>query len=92
MDKLIIVSLLSLISACGATQAPPYQEDRQAKDRDQYSGLEGLKQQQKDQHYLMNNELSERCENAKVSLAVAQTNHDHKETNKQKDIIADTCI
>jgi hypothetical protein len=64
--KLLSLSLIVLLSACGSNQPPPYQQDRAPEDRDQYSGAEGLTQQQKDQTYLMNKELSDKCTTAKI--------------------------
>jgi hypothetical protein len=63
--------LIVLLSACGVSQPPPYQKDRAPEDRDQYNGFEGLTQQQKDQNYLMNKELSDKCTAAKIDLSIA---------------------
>lgn len=91
-NKLIPVSLIVLLSACGATQPPPYQKDRAPEDRDQYSGVEGLKQQQKDQTYLMTKELSDKCTAAKIDLAIAETDENLGEIKKQNKLISSTCI
>lgn len=91
-NKLIPFSLIVILSACGATQAPPYQKDRNPEDRDQYSGVEGLTQQQKDQAYLMNKELSDKCTKAKIDLAIAETDNNVGEIKNQKSIINSTCI
>lgn len=90
--KLIPVSLIILLSACGASQPPPYQKDRAPEDRDQYSGAEGLTQQQKDQTYLMSKELSDKCTKAKVDLAIAKTDKNTSEIEKQKALISSTCL
>ena len=91
-NKLVPVSLIVLLSACGATQPPPYQKDRAPEDRDQYSGAKGLTQQQKDQTYLMSKELSDKCTGAKIDLAVAESDKNTNEIKKQKALISSTCI
>nr|WP_057833209.1 hypothetical protein [Colwellia sp. TT2012] len=90
--KLLSISLVVLLSACGASQPPPYQKDRAPEDRDQYSGAEGLTQQQKDQTYLMNKELSDKCTEAKIDLAIAETDNNSSEIKKQNALISSTCI
>ncbi|MFT6910180.1 MAG: hypothetical protein ACJAS1_006908 [Oleiphilaceae bacterium] len=90
--KLLSLSLIVLLSACGASQPPPYQQDRAPEDRDQYSGAEGLTQQQKDQTYLMNKELSDKCTAAKIDLAIAETDKNSSEIKKQNALISSTCI
>ena len=90
--KLLYLSLIVLLSACGASQPPPYQKDRSPEDRNQYSGFEGLTQQQKDQTYVMNKELSDQCTAAKIDLAIAETNEKTNEIKKQKKLISSTCI
>ena len=91
-NKLIPVSLIILLSACGATQPPPYQKDRAPEDRDEYNGAEGLTQQQKDQAYLMSKELSDKCTTAKIDLAIAETDKNSSEIKKQNALISSTCI
>jgi len=91
-NKLIPLSLLVFLTACGATQPPPYQKDRNPEDRDQYSGAEGLTQQQKDQTYLMNKALSEQCTAAKIDLAIAVTDNNASEIKQQNILISRTCI
>jgi hypothetical protein len=90
--KLLSLSLIVLLSACGASQPPPYQKDRAPQDRDQYSGAEGLTQQQKDQGYLMNKELSDKCTAAKIDLAIAETDKNASDIKKQNALISSTCI
>lgn len=91
-NKLIPVSLIVLLSACGATQPPPYQKDRNPEDRDQYSGAEGMAQYQKDQSYLVSKELSDKCTKAKIDLAIAETDKNANEIEKQNALISSTCI
>ncbi len=90
--KLLSLSLIVFLSACGASQPPPYQKDRAPEDRDQYSGAEGLTQQQKDQTYLMSKELSDKCTAAKIDLAIAETGKNASEIKKQNALISSTCI
>lgn len=91
-NKLIPVSLIVLLSACGATQPPPYQKDRNPVDRDQYNGVEGMAQFQKDQSYLASKELSDKCKKAKIDLAIAETEKNASEIKKQNALISNTCI
>ena len=91
-NKLIPISIIVLLSACGASQPPPYQQDREPEDRDQYSGAEGLTQQQKDQNYLMNKELSDKCTAAKIDQAIAKADKNTNEIKKQSELISSTCL
>ncbi|MEP4888867.1 MAG: hypothetical protein ABJV04_02475 [Aliiglaciecola sp.] len=91
-NKLVPVSLIILLSACGATQPPPYQKDRKPEDRDQYSGTEGMTQYQKDQSYLASKELSDKCTKAKIELAIAKADKNSSEIKKQNALISSTCI
>jgi hypothetical protein len=90
--KLLSISLIVLLSACGASQSPPYQKDRAPENRDQYSGAEGLTQQQKDQTYLMDKELSDKCTEAKIDLAIAEADKNATEIKKQSTLISSACI
>ncbi|MBW8190556.1 hypothetical protein K0504_05860 [Neiella marina] len=92
LNKLLPISLIVLLSACNASQPPPYQKDRKPEDRDQYSGAEGLTQQQKDQSYLMSKELSDKCTAAKIDLAIAEKDKNTSEITKQNDLISRNCI
>jgi hypothetical protein len=91
-NKLIPISISIFLSACSASQPPPYQQDRAPEDRDQYSGAEGLTQQQKDQSYLMNKELSDKCTAAKIDVAIAQADKNANEVKKQSELIRSTCL
>lgn len=88
---LFTIATILLLSSCKATQAPAYQEDRAPEDRDSYNGLTGLAQYQKDQSYLLNKELEDKCSAAKVDLAVAQSENNEKVAKAQQDIIKRTC-
>jgi len=92
ITKLISLSLAVLLSACSASTPPPYQKDRDPEYRDQYNGAEGLTQQQKDQSYLMNKELSDKCTTAKIDLAIAEKDQKTSEIEKQNTIISDSCL
>jgi len=91
-NKLLPISLIVLLSACGASQPPPYQQDRKPEDRNEYSGAEGLTQLQKDQTYLMNKELADKCTVAKIDLAIAEADKNTSEIEKQEAIISSTCV
>ena len=85
MKKLFsFVALLLCLSACSATQAPSYQADREPENRDTYIGIEGMGQYQKDQAYLMEKELSEECQNAKIELGIAEAEKDESSIRIQK--------
>jgi hypothetical protein len=91
-NKLIPISLIVLLSACGATQPPPYQKDRAPEDRDQYSGAQGMSQYQKDQSYLVKKELSDKCTTAKIDLAIAESDKNTSDIEKQNALISSSCI
>ena len=91
-NKLMPISLIVLLSACGASQPPPYQQDRKPEDRNQYNGAEGLTQQQKDQTYLMSKALSDKCTTAKIDLAIAEADKNTREIKNQNTLISSTCI
>lgn len=73
------------------TEPEPYQADRPPENRTEYNGLEGVAQQQKDQGYLMNKELADKCTAARVDLAVAESQGNTTDIQKQQSIISDTC-
>ena len=83
--------LLILLSGCELTEPEPYQADRPPENRTEYNGLEGVAQQQKDQGYLMNKELADKCTAARVDLAVAESQGNTTDIQKQQSIISDTC-
>lgn len=83
--------LLILLSGCELTEPEPYQADRAPENRTEYNGLEGVAQQQKDQGYLMNKELADKCTAARVDLAVAESQGNTADIQKQQSIISDTC-
>ncbi len=87
-----LLILAGALSACNSTTPEPYQTDRAPEERTEYNGVKGVLQQQKDQSYLLSKELSEKCENAKIDLAVAQSAQNHKETKRQKKKVALNCF
>ncbi|MCC2616360.1 hypothetical protein LJ739_08920 [Aestuariibacter halophilus] len=87
----IIVTSSLLLSACSAKLAEPYQADRAPENRDEYSGVEGLKQYSKDQVYLMNKELRDKCETAKLDLIEAKTRKDEDGIARAESLIKQTC-
>lgn len=87
-----VIPLVVFLAACNATQPPSYQADREPEDRDTYVGAEGMAQYQKDQSYLVNKELSDKCSAAKVDLVVAKANEDKSEIKRQTSIIDHSCI
>lgn len=86
--SVITFSVIILLSGCSSEH---YQKDRTPENRDQYSGVEGAMQYQKDQGYLLTKELLDKCEAAKIDLAVAQTHKIPKEIEKQQNIIESSC-
>lgn len=93
MKKLILLAFPAaiLLSGCKVNEGEAYQKDRAPEDRTEYTGVEGLQQAQKDKMYLMDKELRDKCNNAKISYAVAKSNQNEKEAQAQKAIIAQTC-
>ncbi|BDX06152.1 hypothetical protein [Planctobacterium marinum] len=89
---IIVLSLISLISACNVTQAPPYEADKAVEDRENYSGTKGMVQYGKDQNYLAKKELSDKCERARIDLAVAINEGDEKQVKAQEGIIQRNCV
>ena len=88
----IVISLIILLARCKATQPPSYQKDRKPEVRNEYNGVEGMAQQQKDQNYLMSKELSDKCTKAKIDLAMSESENNVSEIKKQKELISLTCI
>ena len=66
-----LLSILAILAGCEATTAPPYEKDKIPENRTNYSGAEGLIQQQKDQQYLMTKEQQDKCEQGKLDLLAA---------------------
>lgn len=83
--------LLCLLTGCAVTEPEPYQSDRAPEDRTEYNGVEGALQQQRDQNHLMSKELADKCDNARVDLAVAESQGDIEQVEKQRELIDKTC-
>lgn len=86
------LATILLLSACGMTQAPPYEADKAPEHRENYSGAKGMAQYGKDQQYLAKKALSDQCEAARVDLAVAKNEGDQEEVDRQQEIISRTCV
>ena len=87
----VVLAAVISLTGCNVTSPPAYQADRAPEDRDTYNGMEGMAQYQKDQSYLLNKELSDKCAEAKVDLSVAQSNKNEDEIKVQENIIRRTC-
>lgn len=89
---LSLFSIVLVLQACKATQPEPYQADKAPEQRTEYNGLKGMAQQQKDQNYLMTKELSDKCNNAKIDLAIAEKEGDLDKVKVHKSTIDKTCV
>lgn len=74
-NKAILILSTLALSACKATTPEPYKKDHKPEQRHEYNGLKGWEQSEKDRVYLMNNELKNKCDSAKISLAIAQNDN-----------------
>lgn len=88
----IIFLAISMLSACGSTQPPPYQKDVQPENRTEYNGVEGMAQHQKDQRYVIDKELADKCSSAKINLVIAEAEKNAEVIKEQKEVIESTCI
>lgn len=91
MKELMLIALVTMLTACNSTQPDAYQKDRQPEDRNEYVGAEGVAQHQKDQSYLMDKELTEKCSSTKIDLAIAQSNKNKKEIEQLQSKIKTVC-
>lgn len=73
-NTVLILSILAL-SACKATTPEPYKKDHKPEQRHEYNGLKGWVQSERDRVHLINNELKNKCDSAKISLAIAQNDN-----------------
>ncbi|QPB84463.1 hypothetical protein CWC22_016305 [Pseudoalteromonas rubra] len=90
-QRLFIGLCLVTLAGCQVSQPAPYEQDKAPEERQEYNGAEGLAQAQRDQVYLMDKELRDKCNNAKVDLAVAKGEKNGPEIARQTDIIKQTC-
>lgn len=67
-----LVPFMLLVIGCSAQTPPSYQADRAPQDRDSYNGIAGVLQWQKDQSYLADKELNDKCEQFKNRIVQAQ--------------------
>jgi len=93
MRSLIIAALsfCLFLSGCQVNEGEAYEKDKAPEERTEYNGAEGIAQAQKDKLYLMDKELRDKCNDAKISYAVAKSNQNEKEAQAQKAIIANNC-
>lgn len=85
------MSVVTLLTACGATSPPPYEKEKSAEEREYYQGATGLVQQQKDQNYLIKKEMSEKCEQARLDLAVAESEGQTDTIAHYQSVIKQSC-
>ncbi|MAD54684.1 hypothetical protein [Idiomarina sp. UBA3162] len=92
MNKIMFVlALIASLSACESHQAEPYQKDRSVESRDEYNGLEGMEQYQKDEIERMKTDKSEACQQAQIDLAEAESEGDTKRIKRLKALVEDVC-
>lgn len=87
----LIAAFCFLMMGCQASQAPAYQADKSPEERTQYNGLDGAIQKQKDQNYLLSKELKDKCDEARIDLAVAQRESNEESASIHQGIIEKTC-
>lgn len=90
--NLALIFAVFTLTACNATIPAAYQQDRKPEDRTEYNGLAGMAQHQKDQNYLMNKELKDKCDRARGDLAHAASINDVKAKQLYEAEIKRTCI
>jgi hypothetical protein len=91
--KTITVIALSLtIVACGARMAEPYDENKAPEDRENYAGLKGMKQQQKDQNSLTKQANKIKCQDARLDLVDAEALGDINTIRQVKSLIQKLCV
>lgn len=77
MNKLLIVSAISLtFVACGAHRAAPYDKNKSPEERENYAGVEGMKQYQKDQDALIKQANKIKCQDARMDFVDAEAKGD----------------
>lgn len=92
MNKIMFVlALIASLSACESHQAEPYQKDRSVESRDEYNGLEGMEQYQKDEIERMKTDKSEACQQAQIDLAKAESEGYTKRIKRLKALVEDVC-
>jgi len=93
VKKIFIVSALTLtLAACGSHQAPPYEKEKRPEDREQYSGVEGSIQKQKDQAYMDNQANKLRCQDSRLDLVDAEAEGDINMIRQVKARVQKNCV
>lgn len=93
MNKILLVSALTLtLVACGSHQAPPYEKEKRPEDREQYSGIEGSIQKQKDQAYKDNQANKLRCQDSRLDLVDAEAEGDINMIRQVKARVQKNCV
>jgi hypothetical protein len=69
---LLLIALITALSACGSVQAPPYDTQKAPEERKNYTGIEGAKQKVKDQEVIVNKNNQAKCRDAKFDLVDAE--------------------
>lgn len=86
------VLLVTMLSACSVSSPEAYQRDVSPENRQEYNGVEGMAQYQKDQSYLMTKELADKCTTAEIDLVIAQAEKNAQEIKRQNEVIKNTCV
>ena len=93
MKNFFILSVFTLtLVACGSHQAPPYEKEKRPEDREQYSGVEGSIQKQKDQAYLINQANKVKCQDARLDLVDAEAEGDINMIRRVKARLQKLCV
>ena len=93
MNKILIISALTLgLIGCAAHQAPPYEKEQKTEDKDQYSGVEGSIQKQKDKAYLTNQANKLKCQDARLDLVDAEAEGDINTIRQVKARVQRLCV
>lgn len=91
LRPILYLSVVTLLVGCGATSPPPYEKEKTPEEREYYQGATGLVQQQKDQNYIMEKQMSEQCEQARLDLAVAESEGQTDTIAHFKSVIEQSC-
>lgn len=91
LKSIFCLPVAILLAGCGATSPPPYEKEKAPEDREYEQGATGLVQQQKDQNIIMKKEMSEQCEQARLDLAVAESEGQTDTVEHFKSVIKQSC-
>jgi hypothetical protein len=93
VNKIFIVSALTLtLVACGSHQAPAYEKEKRPEDREQYTGVEGVIQKQKDQAYLTQQANKLKCQDSQLDLVDAEAEGDVNMIRQVKSRVQKNCV